>query len=234
MPKPFLSVIIPVGPLEEEIPQGLLHDLQHLPDGAELIFVVCKQAQLVLAQSCTDLSKYSVKWLCTEPGRAIQMNLGAKEARGQYLWFLHLDSRFESGLVSSLLDNLKRYPERLHYCLLAFIADGPSAMPINALGANLRSRILGVPFGDQGFLISEPLFEQVGGYPEAAAYGEDHLFVWYARQQGIKLKCCSVPLSTSARKYEDKGWFKITCLYQRLWLKQAWPEFIRLVKQRYF
>lgn len=234
MPKPFLSVIIPVGPIEEEVPQGFLQDLQHLPDGAELIFVACKQAQLVLAPSCTGLSKYSVKWLCTDPGRAIQMNRGAKEARGQYLWFLHLDSRFDSGLVSSLLDNLKRYPERLHYCSLAFIADGPSAMPINALGANLRSRLLGVPFGDQGFLISKPLFEQVGGYPEAAAYGEDHLFVWYVRQQGIKLKCCAVPLSTSARKYEDKGWLKITCLYQRLWLKQAWPEFIKLVKQRYF
>ncbi|WP_415889970.1 hypothetical protein ACMXYV_01270 [Neptuniibacter sp. SY11_33] len=234
MPKPFLSVIIPVGPVEEEVPQGLLHDLQHLPKGSELIFVVCKQAQFALAQSCASLSNYSVKWLCTEPGRAIQMNFGAQEAGGQYIWFLHLDSRFEGCLVSSLLDNLNREPERLHYCSLAFTADGPSAMPINALGANLRSRLLGVPFGDQGFLISKHLFEQVGGYPEAAAYGEDHLFVWYVRQQGIKLKCCSVPLSTSARKYEEKGWFKITFLYQRLWLKQAWPEFIKLVKQRYF
>lgn len=234
MPDPFLSVIIPVGPVEQVIPQGLLQDLTSLPQDIEIIFAVCQPEQLALAEHCEVLNAYQVRWILAKVGRAQQMNHAAREAKGDFLWFLHIDSRFDSALVKQFLANLGRWPDRFHYCLLGFAKDGPEVMPVNAWGANLRSRLLGVPFGDQGFGLSRKLFKQIGGYPEDVEYGEDHLFVWYVRQQGIKLKCCTQTLFTSARKYDDKGWWAITCLYQRLWLKQAWPEFKKLLKARYF
>ena len=236
MPDPFLSVVIPVGPEESEITRGLIDDLHFLPKHSEIIFVGCdEKSQAGLERSTTDRIKaYSVQWAYAEPGRAKQMNAGAKQAAGQYIWFLHIDSRFSPKLIDTLVGNLRCYPERLHYCLLAFMDDGPSSMEMNSLGANLRSLCLGVPFGDQGLLISKQLFAEVGGYPETAPYGEDHLFVWYARQHGIRLKCCRSRLLTSARKYKRKGWLPLTLLYQKLWIKQAWPEFLRLLKRRYF
>lgn len=236
MPEHLLSVVIPVGPEESEVPQGLIEDLHFLPENSEIIFVGCDEnAQQSLKQVAHDrLQAYPIQWFSSAPGRALQMNKGAGYASGNFIWFLHLDSRFSPRLIDRLLANLTLYPDHLHYCLLAFIMDGPAAMGVNSFGANLRSLLLGVPFGDQGFLIKRELFYKVGGYPETAPYGEDHLFVWRVRQQGIKLKCCHQKLRTSARKYGRQGWLSLTLLYQKIWIKQAWPEFIRLIRKRYF
>ena len=233
---PLLSVVIPIGPDELSIPQGLLDDLQQILVTREIIFVTCNDSfDEGFRQHCTKaLGGSGVLWLNAGQGRAIQMNAGALSASGEYLWFLHVDSRFDQSLFVSLIDNLSVYPDRLHYCLLQFLADGPSNMTFNGIGANLRSVIFGAPFGDQGFAIKRSVFSTLDGYPEKAAYGEDHLFVWYARQQGVKLKCCRKYLKTSARKYTQKGWFALTCRYQYLWIKQAMPELCTLIKKRYF
>lgn len=153
MPEPRLSVIVPVGPGETGIPSGLLADLRQIKGAWELIFVGCDPvAQQSLQQATRSIADCcSLRWLFAPAGRAQQMNLGATEARGEFLWFVHLDSRFSVELSEQLLINLQRYPERLHYCRLAFMNDGPASMGVNAWGANLRSRWLGVPFGDQGF-----------------------------------------------------------------------------------
>lgn len=233
---PVLSVIIPIGPEEVQVPEGLLHDLQFLPGNSELIFVV-SDPQFDVANRAAyhaELKLDSVSWLSARQGRAVQMNAGANVARGEFLWFLHLDSRFEAPLIERLLANLQDSPDSLHYCLLAFMKDGPQGMRLNGIGANLRSFVFGTPFGDQGLALSRQSFEKVGGYPELVHYGEDHLFVWYARQQGLRLKCCREYLVTSARKYQKRGWFYLTCRYQYLWIKQAIPELFTLIRKRYF
>lgn len=236
--QPLLSVIIPLGPDEDLaaalLSESLLDDLCFLPQSSEIIFASCKSIDQAKKDEITQrLSPYPVNWLLTEQGRAIQMNTGAAHAKGEFLWFLHWDSRFEPGLIDRLRHNLEHWPRRLHYCRLEFMPDGSGPMLMNQWGANLRSWLLGVPFGDQGFCIRRELFNQIGTYPTTVPYGEDHLFVWYARQQGIKLKCTQWPLRTSARKYKSKGWGFLTARYQLLWLKQAWPEFIRLLRTRF-
>lgn len=55
--------------------------------------------------------------------------------------------------------------------------DGPLLSGLNAIGANVRSKVFGLPFGDQGFLIRKEVFTNLGGYPVDCYYGEDHLFV---------------------------------------------------------
>ena len=52
------------------------------------------------------------------------------------------------------------------------------AMQLNAAGANLRSRWLGLPFGDQGLVLPRASFERLGGFDPALRYGEDHALVW--------------------------------------------------------
>ncbi|NOZ42190.1 MAG: glycosyl transferase family 2, partial [Alphaproteobacteria bacterium] len=58
----------------------------------------------------------------------------------------------------------------------------------------------------------------------------DHLLVWHARQAGIPLHCTGVALITSARKYRQYGWGRLTINYQLLWLRQALPELLRLIR----
>jgi GT2 family glycosyltransferase len=105
-------------------------------------------------------------------------------------------------------------------------------MCINRWGVHFRSRILKVPFGDQGFCIRKDMFQILGGFPDNVPYGEDHIFVWKARQQGVKLQPVCSTLYTSARKYKKHGWLKTTLLHQYLWVKQAWPQWQILRRER--
>ena len=166
----------------------------------------------------------------SEGSRAKSLNMGAAKAARKFLWFLHADSRPVKGSLDKLLEALERRPASLHYFDLEFSKDGPDMMALNQWGANFRSRILGLPFGDQGFCIRKDLFFSVGGFPEDAKHGEDHLFVWHARRHKIHALPVGAKLVTSARKYRDNGWLKTTLMHQKIWVGQAIPQWIHVLK----
>ncbi len=155
-------------------------------------------------------------------GRARQMNRGAAEARGEWLWFLHADTRFGPGVLPALEHFLARGEPALGWFDLAFRDDGPRLAWLNAWGANRRSAWLGIPFGDQGFVLPAEAFRRLGRYDEAAPYGEDHLLVWAAHGQGLPLRRLRAGLWTSARKYARLGWGATTWLHWRLTAVQGW------------
>ncbi|MEQ1789029.1 MAG: glycosyltransferase [Rickettsiales bacterium] len=164
--------------------------------------------------------------------RALSLNDGAKKATGEYLWFLHADSRLSKKAISALIESVRKHPSSLLYFNLAFENDATSFMCLNALGVHFRSKILQSPFGDQGFCIHKDLFEQIGGFPENLPYGEDNIFAWKARQHGIKLRSTGAKIYTSARKYKKNGWLKTTLKHQYLWITQSFPEWIKLMRMR--
>jgi len=225
-PRPLLSVIIPLGPAEPARPP-LFDELALLPPGSEILLVGCEPASSSDVAAVTEeqlAAHLRIRRLTAPRGRASQMNLGAQRASGTYLWFLHADSRLTPENVDALFAAIERRPLSLLYFDLQFY-DGPRrCLRLNEWGARLRSDWLGVPFGDQGFCLHRQQFAAIGGYPVAAPYGEDHLFVWHARQRGIRLNRTASRLATSARKYRQRGWARLTLLYQWLWLRQAWPQ----------
>lgn len=225
---PRLSVVVPVGP-GEGAPARLHRDLLLLPANTEILFVTAFDPRTFAPRLQIDqmLEPLVPRWLQASPGRARQQNAGARAARGQWLWFLHWDSGFGPELPAALERQCRAFPEALHYAELGFLRDGPRLMSWNARGANLRSRWFGLPFGDQGFCLSQALFQQLGGFDEAAAYGEDHLLAWSAQHQGVPLKCCGQRLYTSSRRYSDDGWLRLSLRYQCLWLAQALPQWWR-------
>ena len=83
---------------------------------------------------------------------------------------------------------------------------------------NLRCYFFSIPYGDQGFCISKKLFIEVGGFSENMTYGEDMYFVLKLKRLGIAVKQLPFSITTSARKYNEKGWFKVTLIHQwRFW-----------------
>lgn len=222
-----LSVIIPVGPGEQG-PFALTRALALLPAEWEVIFALCEPREDLDLPS--DLNIYTV---ISDAGRAIQMNTAARAAQGELLWFLHLDSILTLDMIQALQRGLKSAPDALQYFRLAFDQDGAGPTRLNAWAANLRSRRLGVPFGDQGLCLSARHFRAIGGYPESVPYGEDHLLVWHARQHGIRLNELHATLCTSARKYRTRGWFWLTAVYQWRWIRQALPQYIRLLGRQW-
>jgi len=174
-----------------------------------------------------------VKWLNSPPGRAEQLNHGAKKAAGRFVWFLHADSRLVKNTHLVLKRAIFNRSDALHFFTFACIKDHQIlGIKISELGARLRSRLLGLPFGDQGFCIQKTIFERIGTYPENLSYGEDHVFVWLARQCGVSLNWVGEKLLTSPRKYIQHGWWKVVILYLFKWTKQAIPEVKRLLQSR--
>lgn len=201
-----ISIIIPVGPGENAL-EALLGDLRP----------IAKEAELIVVRGAS---------------RPRQLNEGAQKATRDFLWFLHADSRFTKSTPAALLQALNSDPDVFYYFDLRFLRDGPPLMWINEVGCWIRSRILGLPFGDQGFCLSQVNFERIGGFPEHVPYGEDHLFVWRAHQHGVPLKSTGAHLATSARKYREQGWWHTTTRHHTLWTGQARPERKALKRMR--
>ncbi len=227
-----ISVIIPILQGDDSW-QALLADLVAFPESTEFLFVSTGLAPVGFQD---QLIPYGLNnrshWHCTTRGRAIQMNHGAMLAQSEYLLFLHADSRLSDSAVQQLLKTLDAYPEALLYFNLKFRDQSFLLMQLNSWGVYFRSHLLGIPFGDQGFCLPQTLFRELKGFNEEAAYGEDHLLVWAARRQGILLRCTGAEIETSARKYREQGWLRVTVRHLWLTLKQAIPQLLLLLKDR--
>ncbi len=231
---PQVSIIIPIAPAETQW-RNLLVCFVDLPWNSEILLIGATSAPDDFRNFTNDLGiQHAIRWVDSDPGRARQLNTGSKFATGRFLWFLHADSMLTPQAIEALDQALTHRPNTLHYFRLKFHDDGPRPMVLNAAGVWFRSHWLGMPFGDQGFCIEQSTFEKLGGFDETAPYGEDHLFVWTARQNGIRLNGIREPIRTSARKYQEHGWWRTTCRHVILTYRQAIPEFWQLMKKRVY
>lgn len=217
-----LSIIIPVG-AGDDTWQALLPDLVSLPTAAE-IFLSASENSAAPDNLHAHISplKCRAQWLRSQNGRAIQQNSGAAAARNQVLWFLHSDSRLSANTLPMLEKTLSQLPGKVGYFDLDFAADGPLLMRLNACGANWRSRIFGLPFGDQGLFMMRSDFLTLGQFNPAIKYGEDHELIWRARHSGIRCLRVNATITTSARKYAEHGWWHTTRKHLLATCKQAW------------
>ena len=148
-----------------------------------------------------------VTWLRSAPGRGLQMNEGARRARGRWLVFLHADTRLGDGC----LDALRRIDGQPAIVggSFRFVLDSPvpQARWIER-GVWLRVRIFDLPYGDQALFARRIVFQEMGGYRELPLM-EDVEFVRRLRRRG-RLAHVDVPAITSARRWELDGWLRRT------------------------
>ena len=216
---PLLSVVVALAPVEPEW-CGLARQLAALPMDGEVIVV--RAGTRVAAEPPAWPPALDYQEFASPPGRSRQFNAGAAAARGRWLWFLHADSRLAPDTWPELNKFLTTDQLALGYFDLAFRTDGPPLACLNAWGANLRSRWLGLPFGDQGLVLPRAVFNALGGFDEALPRGEDHRLVWTARAAGIPVVRIAALLLTSGRKYARRGWLATTLVHNGLTLAQAW------------
>lgn len=103
--------------------------------------------------------------LAAPRGRGPQMAAGAKAARGDWLLFLHADTVLDDGWVKTvhafMIDETNRM--RAGVFRLVLDDDDAGARRVERLAA-WRARTLGLPYGDQGLLLSRALYNAVGGF----------------------------------------------------------------------
>ena len=137
-------------------------------------------------------------------GRAAQMRHGFEQARVDWLLFLHADTALSQDWAERAKAHMMDRPRQAAAFTLAYRSDHPMAKVV-ARRANWRSRALGLPYGDQGLLISRRFYQDIGGYPDTS-FMED---VQIVRAVGkSRLTILSAEARTDASKYERDGWRK--------------------------
>ena len=226
----LLSVIIPIARNDGSW-AALLPQLRQLPHDCEIILSGAIDAAAELINQPQPITIISC-----DKGRAAALNAGAAAANGKWLWFIHADSIISQHSLHCLLKALQQPQQQgLFYFHLRFHSDDAFLclrMKMNSLGVTVRSHLLKSPFGDQAFCIDKKSFLQAGSYPENLAYGEDHAFVWQCHLADISVQSLPASISTSARKYANGGWFKISLLHNWLWFKQWLPLFFCWGRQK--
>ncbi len=229
---PLVTVIIPAS-LTEESWRYLLIDLRPIADLIEIIIAAPRSSKVF--SECHDVligTAFHFRVVETEIGRAKQMNVAARQANASYLWFLHADSRLLPSALQKVIILARENTPNLHYLDLVYQSDGPRLTYVNAALAFIRSRCLGLPFGDQGYLLSRATLELLGGFPEDCEYGEDHLLVWRAKRAGVKILPTGAQIMTSARKYQKHGWLQTTLHHAKLFTAQVIQELFPSLKAK--
>ena len=139
-------------------------------------------------------------------GRGIQLAAGARVAASGWLLFLHADCRLGAGWQDAVGAFVATPGAacRAGYFALALDDDAPAARRLERLVA-WRCRVLALPYGDQGLLISRALYDAVGGY-KAMPLMED---VDIIRRLGRdRLKPVVATITASARRYRRDGYWQ--------------------------
>lgn len=204
-----ISIIIPARNEAENI-GSLLQSLQMFrKNGHELILVdgYSEDKTVSIADPLVD------KLIKTPASRALQMNVGAGEATGDVLWFLHADSivpkqadRLIINAVTMKTFTWGRFDIRLSGRQYLF--------RLVEASMNLRSRLTGIATGDQGVFVSRGLFYKVGGFPEQCLM-EDVALSKHLKKYQAPI-CLHEKLETSSRRWEQRGIIRTILLMWRL------------------
>lgn len=202
----MISIIIPTLNEEENIRETLTH-LAHYPE-CEVIVVdggsSDKTVQVV--QSLINVKAYT-----SLPCRALQMNIGAKEAQGETYLFLHADTILPDDFRDHVKKNLNK-PGVLAGAFRLTINNKGVGVRIVEKVANLRARFLKLPYGDQAFFISKENFIKYGGFGDVE-FLEDLILVRRLQRYG-KIALAAASVKTSGRRWREAGVFKTTFLNQ--------------------
>lgn len=201
MPAP-LSIIIPTLNAAADLPLCLESLLPGLEAG--LIREV-----IVVDGGSTDTSRAiagatGARVIDSAPGRGRQLASGADAARGDWLLFLHADTALSREWTERAGVHIDTRPDQAAAFRLKYRSDARQARWLESR-ANRRARWLGLPYGDQGLLVSRKLYSECGGYRDVPLM-EDVILVRAIGKR--RLVILDAEARTSASKYERDGWRK--------------------------
>jgi rSAM/selenodomain-associated transferase 2 len=134
-------------------------------------------------------------------GRAVQMNAGAREARGDALLFVHADCLLPSGAAAEALQALRSGAVAGAF---SFGTDSPRwADRFAAAAGRLRHRITGYAYGDQGLFLPARTFDDLGGFPNLPVMEDWEIMRRLQRIGSVRILPLILP--SSARGWQQHG-----------------------------
>jgi rSAM/selenodomain-associated transferase 2 len=206
--RPPVSLIIPVRRDARALAQ-LLAQIADTPGTAAV------EAEVIVAYAAAPVDAGMgrlrqqhpfVVWVESLPGRGRQLNAGAARASGEWLWFVHADSRLPTGWWEAFR-NLQAVGDEVVGGDFRFALDSPAWQArLLEYAVALRVRWFNLPYGDQGIFVRRSAFDALGGFAPIPLM-EDVEFIQRLKRRG-RLRHLTLSLKTSARRWEREGWWR--------------------------
>ena len=212
---PKISIIIPTINEANNLPL-LLSDLSSIQEEGEIIIVDCGSEDKTI-----DIANiYGAKvFISKEKNRGLQLDMGAKNSKGDWLIFLHADTRLTHDWFEKTNLLIKENKNRIYYFKFK-INHKKIIYRVLEILVNIRSKYFKQPYGDQGLIIHRTSYFKNNGFRKIPLM-EDVDFL--RRLNNTKdLKQLNSPIFISSRKWERTNIFLQAIKnwnFRRRWLK---------------
>ncbi|MBO6975337.1 MAG: TIGR04283 family arsenosugar biosynthesis glycosyltransferase [Prochlorococcus marinus CUG1435] len=210
-----ISIIIPTINEANNLPL-LLSDLSSIQKEVEIIIVDCGSEDKTI-----DIANIYGAKVCIskERNRGLQLDIGAKNSKGEWLIFLHADTRLTHDWYKKINSFLKGNKNSIYYFEFK-INNKKIIYRVLEILVNCRSRFFKQPYGDQGLIIHRTTYFKNNGFRKIPLM-EDVDFIRRLNKKNY-LKQLNLPIFINSRKWERtniffqaiKNWH-----FRRRWLK---------------
>lgn len=208
-----ISIIIPVLNEENTISKLLDYLLQiKNPKFTQEIIIVDGGSQDKTLEVFKNYPE--LKILHSNKGRSIQMNIGAKKANSEILYFLHCDTFPPKNFDSEIINQIKN--GKFSGCFKMKFDNNHIVLKVSQWFTqfNLKS----CRGGDQSLFVERKLFEKLNGFNESLTIYEDNELI-HRLYKNSKFTVIQKPVLTSARKYLKNGVWRLQFHFMMIHIK---------------
>lgn len=199
-----VSVIIPVLREAHIINATLAHLVNAVAGFRSEIVVVDGDAA---GSTVRAIERQEIVCLVAPTGRALQMNAGARRARGTILLFLHADTRLPPGALAAMEAAVA------HGCVAGAYRLGIDSARwryrLIETAVTWRTRLTRIPYGDQAIFLESVFFRRLGGFRPMPLM-EDVDLMRRVKRLGGRICLLRQRLRTSPRRWEREGLVRCT------------------------
>jgi len=155
--------------------------------------------------TCELAASSGARIVPSERGRGQQLSKGAAKATGDWLLFLHADTVLPDTWAADVIAFTADPANADRAAVFTFTLDDPSpqARRVERLVA-WRTRRLGLPYGDQGLLISRRHYDRIGGFSPMPLMEDVDIIRRIGR---ANMDVLNTRVVTSADRYRRGGWW---------------------------
>lgn len=199
----MLSVVIPTLNAERHLPRCLAALVEGALAGLVRDVVVSDGGSGDLTACIAEEAGATL--LAAPRGRGPQLRAGAAAARGDWFLFLHADTVLDPGW-SAAVERFIAAGGAERAAVFAFALDdtGNAARRLEAM-VRWRCRVFGLPYGDQGLLMSRAHYLRLGGYADLPLMEDVDIVRRIGRRHLAYLPVRAV---TSADRYRREGYWR--------------------------
>jgi len=209
-----ISIIIPTINEANNLPL-LLSDLSIIQKEGEIIIIDGGSEDKTI-----DIANiYGAKvFISKERNRGLQLDIGAKNSKGEWLIFLHADTRLNHDWFRKINSYLEGNKNSIYYFEFK-INHKKIIYRVLEILVNFRSKFFKQPYGDQGLIIHRTTYFKNNGFRKIPLM-EDVDFLRRLNKKDFKQ--LNLPIFISSRKWERTNIFLQAIKnwqFRRRWLK---------------